>query len=215
MRDLYLILGVARDASPSAIRSAFRALAKRHHPDRAGPQGAGRFAEIRSAYETLSDAVARRAYDDELSRGDAPPAWPSPGRATSAEPLRPEGRRAAPQAWSGLEPFLAGSARTAAAGEPGAVLDGRLLISDLEAAFGTEVTLQIPVATRCPGCPRLRPWWLACPTCGGMGVLEGLITTRIAIPAGVRSGTVLGFPLGIPGSRGSQVLLRLHLWIVP
>jgi molecular chaperone DnaJ len=71
-RDHYVVLGVARDASPQAIRSAFRALAKSHHPDRAGPESATRFARIYEAYATLSDAAARRAYDAELARRERP-----------------------------------------------------------------------------------------------------------------------------------------------
>jgi hypothetical protein len=64
--DYYELLGVARDASPSEIRSAYRALAKAMHPDAGGTAGAFRL--LREAYETLNDPGLRAEYD----RGDAP-----------------------------------------------------------------------------------------------------------------------------------------------
>jgi hypothetical protein len=71
--DYYELLGVARDASPSEIRSAYRSLAKAMHPDAGGTAGAFRL--LREAYETLNDPDLREEYD----RGDTPddePDWP-------------------------------------------------------------------------------------------------------------------------------------------
>lgn len=63
-RDLYEILGVARGASEDEIRSAYRALARKHHPDVSTDTDAeARFAEIQEAYAVLSDDQKRAAYD--------------------------------------------------------------------------------------------------------------------------------------------------------
>ena len=64
-RDLYEVLGVARGADEATIRSAYRRLAKEHHPDLHGgsPEAEQRFKEINLAYETLGDAEARVEYD--------------------------------------------------------------------------------------------------------------------------------------------------------
>lgn len=61
--NYYVVLGIAQDADGDTIRSAFRALARRYHPD-AGP-GSSRveFQRAVEAYETLSDPGRRRAYD--------------------------------------------------------------------------------------------------------------------------------------------------------
>jgi DnaJ-class molecular chaperone len=66
MRDPYEILGVPRGASASNIKSAFRKLAKKLHPDANtnDPKSAGRFAELNSAYEILGDEKKRKAFDN-------------------------------------------------------------------------------------------------------------------------------------------------------
>lgn len=69
----YEILGVPPGATQDAIRKAYRSLARAHHPDVSGDPGAAeRFGRIAEAYEVLSDAVRRRAYDRVLREGAAP-----------------------------------------------------------------------------------------------------------------------------------------------
>ncbi len=65
MRDPYEVLGVQRGASAAAIKSAFRKLAKKHHPDanKNDPKAAERFAELNSANEILGDEVRRKQFD--------------------------------------------------------------------------------------------------------------------------------------------------------
>ncbi len=65
MRDPYEVLGVPRGASASAIKSAFRKLAKKLHPDanKNDPKAAARFAEVNAAYEILGDEKKRKAFD--------------------------------------------------------------------------------------------------------------------------------------------------------
>ena len=65
MRDPYEVLGVERKASAADIKSAFRRLAKKLHPDanKNDPKAASRFAEINAAYEILGDEDKRKAFD--------------------------------------------------------------------------------------------------------------------------------------------------------
>ena len=65
MRDPYEVLGVPRGASAAAIKSAYRKLAKKHHPDanKNDPKSAARFSEINSANEIIGDEAKRKQFD--------------------------------------------------------------------------------------------------------------------------------------------------------
>ncbi|QWG12005.1 J domain-containing protein [Bradyrhizobium sediminis] len=65
MRDPYEVLGVPRGASAAAIKSAYRKLAKKHHPDanKNDPKSAARFAELNSANEIIGDETKRKQFD--------------------------------------------------------------------------------------------------------------------------------------------------------
>src|ERR1700674_2489100 len=65
MRDPYEVLGVTRSASAADIKSAFRKLAKKLHPDanKHDPKAASRFAELNAAYEIVGDDEKRKGFD--------------------------------------------------------------------------------------------------------------------------------------------------------
>jgi DnaJ-class molecular chaperone len=65
MRDPYQTLGVSKDAGAAEIKSAYRKLAKKLHPDanKHDPKAATRFAEINAAYEIVGDDEKRKAFD--------------------------------------------------------------------------------------------------------------------------------------------------------
>jgi DnaJ-class molecular chaperone len=65
MRDPYEVLGVDRKASAADVKSAFRRLAKKLHPDanKNDPKAASRFAELNAAYEILGEEDKRKAFD--------------------------------------------------------------------------------------------------------------------------------------------------------
>jgi DnaJ-class molecular chaperone len=65
MRDPYEVLGVPRGASAAAIKSAYRKLAKKHHPDanKNDPKSAARFSELNSANEIIGDEEKRKQFD--------------------------------------------------------------------------------------------------------------------------------------------------------
>ena len=64
-RDYYTTLGLSRDASEEDIKKSYRKMAMKHHPDR-NPDDKGsedKFKEAKEAYEVLTDAKKRAAYD--------------------------------------------------------------------------------------------------------------------------------------------------------
>ena len=64
-RDYYEVLGVSKDADDAAIKKAYRALAKKYHPDMnpGDAEAEKKFKEAYEAYAVLSDAEKRRQYD--------------------------------------------------------------------------------------------------------------------------------------------------------
>jgi curved DNA-binding protein CbpA len=84
--NYYLILGVPRSASAGAIRTAFRGLVRRYHPDVGAGSSEQTFREIVEAYETLSDPTRRREYDASL-RPPVSPRWIEPLTSRRSEPV--------------------------------------------------------------------------------------------------------------------------------
>ena len=64
-KDPYIILGVGREASEAQIKTAYRRLAKQHHPDRnpGNKNAEQRFKEVQAAYEMLGDRERRQQFD--------------------------------------------------------------------------------------------------------------------------------------------------------
>ena len=93
-KDYYKTLGVARDASPDAIKSAYRRLARKYHPDVSKePQAEARFKDISEASEVLRDPEKRAAYDAagaqwerQQAAGDARGGADRAGRAQDFQP---------------------------------------------------------------------------------------------------------------------------------
>ena len=62
MKNLYSILGVTPDSTAEEIKSAYRSLARKYHPD-VNSEGAAKFKDITEAYEILSDHKKNLHYD--------------------------------------------------------------------------------------------------------------------------------------------------------
>ncbi len=90
--DLYHALGVAPDAEREVIDAAYRALARKYHPDvNRAPEAQRRMQTINDAYAILRDPAQRRAYDRARSGQPGGSHSPSPGAAPPAAPPQPDG----------------------------------------------------------------------------------------------------------------------------
>jgi len=67
-RTLYEVLMLHPNATTEVVNAVYRALAKQHHPDRAGPDGAEKMAQINEAHAVLSDPSKRARYDEIIGK---------------------------------------------------------------------------------------------------------------------------------------------------
>jgi len=172
-RDYYGVLGVARTASDQEIKSAYRKLALKYHPDRNPGDAAAeeKFKESAEAYAVLADADKRAAYDRYGHQG-----------------ISGAGGGFDPTVFAGFEDILGGlgdvfgfgdifgGGRRRGGPQRGADLRYDLEIGFLESAKGIDTTIQIPRLEPCETCagsgasPGTKP--ARCPQCQGRGQLR-------------------------------------------
>jgi DnaJ-class molecular chaperone len=188
--DYYALLGIAPTAGRSELRRAWRRLALRWHPDRAGEGATTTFQKIQAAYAVLADPMSRAAYDRRQ------------GQARSA------GRGRAPavmlsRVCGNLKGLLAcGIARRTG----GDIIE--LILNAEEAASGGMVTIPMRVPVRCQSCADSPS--SACDRCGGKRTLDDLFSAWLAVPAGVQDGEILPPSALLPGMI-NRVLFRVRL----
>lgn len=218
-KNYYVVLGVSRDESPEGIRTAYHKLARRMHPDIAGPADTCRFQEINEAYEVLSDPDRRRAHDREFgapASGTEVPVRHEPYRWPIApEPLslfgQPEQTR--PTFDGFRERYLRNfTAWNVSQAEPAKSLTLEVALSPAEAFFGCTIPIRVPVLGTCPGCRGTGMVFpFPCPDCAGSGLLEEQRTLHIRVPPRVQAVAVLELPPGMLGIRNLYVGVRISV----
>jgi len=173
-RDYYDVLGVPRAVAEAELKSAYRKLAMKHHPDRnPGDKAAEeQFKEAAEAYAVLADADKRRLYDRYGHQAVGSAAGGSPGFDPSV--FADFGGDFA-DILGGMFGFgdIFGGGRRRGGPQRGADLRYDLEISFLEAAKGVETTIQIPRHETCEACrgsgaaPGTSP--TVCTRCNGAG----------------------------------------------
>ena len=172
-RDFYEILGVNRDASDEEIKKSYRKLAMKHHPDRNpdNPAAEEKYKEGKEAYEILSDAQKRAAYDQYGHAGVDQQAGMGGGGFGG-------GGGGFGDAFGGIfDEIFGGRGGSGGGGRSniyrGADLRYNLEISLEQAAHGTETKIRIPTMESCEPCSGsgAKPGTQAktCPTCNGSG----------------------------------------------
>ena len=172
MADYYKVLGVPNTASQDEIKKAYRKLARKLHPDVAGPGAEDQFKEVSRAYEVLSNPDKRQQYDmgiDPLDPGSA--AGSSSGGAFGFQDI--------------FETFFGGSAARSSGPiprtRPGQDSLARLDIDLRDAVFGARKEMDVETAVVCDTCggngcrPGTSPQ--TCSECGGTGSVRRQVSS--------------------------------------
>jgi molecular chaperone DnaJ len=189
-RDYYEVLGVSRDASESDLKSAFRNLARKYHPDVSdAPDAEEKFKEINEAYGVLSDADKRAAYDRFGHQGVRGPGG-GPGFETVDFTDFAD-------IFSDMFGF-GGRSRTASRNAPrrGADLQYQATITFKEAVFGADKEIDVTKDETCDTCsgsgakPGTSP--KTCPECQGRGEVRQTRQTLLGAMVQVTTCPVCG-----------------------
>lgn len=186
-RDYYEVLGVAKDATADQIKSAYRKLAMKYHPDRNpdNPEAKEKFTEISEAYEVLSNAEKRQAYDQFGHQGvNFGPGGFNFGRDFSHfQDVDLNDILSSFFGGGGFSQHFGGwgGARQQRKVDPNAPRRGddmtfRLEVEFDEAVFGSERTIDLQLPAECEECHGTGSAdgkRVTCKTCGGRGVVVG------------------------------------------
>ena len=207
-RDYYEVLGVPRGASEDDLKSAFRSLARKYHPDVSQePDAEDKFKEINEAYAILSDSEKRAAYDRFGHAGVNTQGMPDFTNIDLSDIL---------EGIFGFGGFGGmGSRRTRNAPRRGADLSSRIKLTFEEAAFGVENEVQITRDEKCETChgsgakPGTSP--VTCPNCNGQGevrqvhqTLLGSMVQVVTCPRCNGRGEVIETPCPTCNGRGLE-----------
>jgi DnaJ-class molecular chaperone len=206
-KDYYRILGVDRNADDKTIKSAYRKLARKYHPDVAKGKDAGdRFREVTEAYEVLSDPEKRRRYDTlgpDWQRYAQPGTSGQPGgvhveygdlggfseffRTIFGDGGRGGGGRGGAGGRVNVEDLLGGFGGSRA--PRGQDVQANVVITLEEAYSGARKAFEFEVEEPCPTCHGSgNVGGKPCGTCHGSGWQRGRRQVDVKIPAGVRTG---------------------------
>ncbi len=216
--DPYKVLGIEKKADEAAIKSAYRQLARKYHPDLNPNDKAAedKFKEISEAYDILSDPAKRSEYDQLgreafYERGFGGAGYQRPDfnqGGFSFEDIFGElfggrsGRNGRSAGFNFEGSFGGAPSRKGADG------NFKMTISLKEAAFGTEAQLEVNLPQRCPKCQgqgvvAAGGGIQTCPTCGGRGQASHVESLKVKIPAGIEDGQKVRLRgKGSPGENG-------------
>lgn len=228
-KDYYKVLGVDRSASADAIKSAFRKLARKYHPDMnpGDKKAEERFKEINEANEVLGDPDKRKKYDELGSNWEQILREQEFARQQGASRSRGfEGFGGAAaggdgfsdffRAFFGGQPFERGGfGREASAAQPGEDTQTEFPLTLEELVAGGKRSVRLSVGELCSTCGgagrvstvaagagRRRTVATACPTCHGEGQVTRSQTLEVTLPKGLKDGSQIR--LAGLGGRGVQ-----------
>ncbi len=224
--DYYEILGVTRNATEKEIKTAYRKLARKWHPDlhtgKDKEEAEEKFKQINEAYEVLSDSEKRAKYDMLGANWRDGQDFRPPPDMEGFEFYTTTGGTGG---FSDFFEMLFGNpeifGRTSRKARRAGPVRGRDVETELDVALeeaygGGEKTLQMSTREPCPACGGTGHGYNAfCGRCGGVGVVGTTRSLAVKIPPGVRDGSRIRVKGqggdGLNGGARGDLYLKVHI----
>jgi DnaJ-class molecular chaperone len=185
LKNYYIILGISPNTSAEGVRGAFRQLAKKFHPDKAGGERTSYFQDITEAYEVLSNPEKRKLYNKKLTEEHK-------RQKNSSESIVRK-----PDAY-GLSPK---------------VLDLDAYLTHHEAFSGITLNLRLSIPAQCLRCKGTgRDFFFNCFRCGGSGIVTIEKFFDIVLPSGLMHGDKIRNTIAL--SEENYLHLLIHVYIM-
>ena len=213
MKNYYSILGVTPDSTFAEIKSAYKTLARKYHPD-INPVGAQKFKDISEAYSTLCDEKKRIQYDTingffktkktETSSEKAQQEY----KKTASEPIKKE------KFYKKFDDIFPKKKKVDL--KHGKDINEEISITIKESINGCERVINVLSTTECPHCKgRKFINGTICSVCAGTGEKSELKKITVKIPKNVKNGAKLRIPnegeKGENGGKNGDLYLKINI----
>ena len=187
LKNYYIILGIPPNSSAEGVRFAFRRLAKKFHPDKAGRERTALFQDITEAYEVLSDPEKRKVYNQKLSEENRNqkniPVHQAPNQSEKRE--------------NHLSPN---------------VLEMDAFLTVQEALSGLTFKLKLSIPVQCPWCGGTgRDFFFSCIRCHGSGNINMKRSLEIELPPRVKHGDRIKSTIAFSEENYLHLLIQVYI----
>ncbi|MFO8083089.1 MAG: DnaJ domain-containing protein [Desulfobacterales bacterium] len=207
-KNYYLILGISPSASAESVRTAFRRLAKKCHPDKVGENQTAAFQDIAEAYEVLSDPEKRKHYNNKLIKEKNRNISPARGaRNSSFHATRPQMQdfEASSYARNGFDNIAPGRTDSSTI-----EMDAYLTLR--EAISGTTIRLNITFGAICRFCGGTGyDFIFGCPRCKGSGRIASKKPIEIQLPSNLNHGSQINTTIELSKENYLHLLIHVHI----
>lgn len=225
MKNYYSILGVSPDSSNAEIKTAYRRLARKYHPD-VNPNGAQQFKDISEAYATLSDAKKRLQYDT-INGFFKSTKTEEPQQKTTSQKANDEYKKTQSEVpkktkaefskkFNDIFEEFSKKKQNKPTPKNGENINEEISITIKEALNGSQRVINVMHTSQCPHCKgRKFINGTVCTVCQGSGEQSEHKKITVKIPKNVKNGTKLRIPnegnKGENGGKNGDLFIKIKI----
>ncbi len=213
LKDYYFILGISPDTRREGLRAAFRQLAKKFHPDKAGCDQTAAFQDITEAYEVLSDPEKRKCYNNKLLKEEKKKKDRVPVYKASRKQKNRDTFFASHSSDSSFNRHWESMPREFEKGKADShVVEMDAYMTSLEACSGTSARFNIGVNATCWLCGGTGSDFIfMCSRCNGSGTTIVEKSVEIDLPPNLTHGSQIKTSIALSREKYLHLLIHVHI----